>query len=144
MFQLIILTLLLNLPITPMPSESVVIGGVRGNKRFASLGDRPIVAPGKVNWWQDSARPGEGSNVVLYGHSTDVFSTLNNIQPGATITINWQGQNFAYVVRWVFVVDEDKDQREAGRWIDPTDREQLTLVTCAGDDRLIVIAEALQ
>lgn len=136
MFQLIILTLLLNLPVTPMPSETVVIGGVTGN--------RPIVAPGKVNWWQDSARPGEGSNVVLYGHSTDVFSTLNNIQPGAAITINWQGQNFAYVVRWVFVVDEDKDQREAGRWIDPTDREQLTLVTCAGDDRLIVIAEALQ
>lgn len=134
MFQIIILTLLLNLPITPMPSERVVIDGRPGN--------RPIVAPGKVNWWQNSALPGAGSNVVLYGHSTDVFSTLPTIQPGAVITIFYQGDYFRYVVTRAFVVSEADGQRvEAGRWIDPTLAERLTLVTCAGEDRLIVLAE---
>lgn len=142
MFQLIILTLLLNLPIIPMPSESVIIDGIPGN--------RPIVAPGKVNWWQNSALPGEGSNVVLYGHSRvlspskgpGVFATLHTIRPGAVITIFYQGDYFRYVVTRAFVVSEADGQRvEAGRWIDPTPAERLTLVTCSGEDRLIVIAE---
>lgn len=139
MFKLIILTLLLNLPITPMPSEQVVIDGVRGI--------RPIVAPHKVNWWQDSALPGEGSNVVLYGHSTDpqgglpgagVFAGLHTIQPGAVITVTLGGRDYGYVVSRVMVVDETEPA--SGKLIEPTEGEQLTLVTCFDNDRLIVIA----
>lgn len=133
MFQLIILTLFLNLPITPMPSESVVIDGVRGI--------RPIVSLSKVNWWQDSARPGEGGNVVLYGHSPGVFVTLHAIRPGAVINVHSQSRDYAYVVTRVFVVDQNKDQQREGRWIGPTPAERLTLVTCVGEDRLIVLAE---
>lgn len=133
MFQLIILALFLNLPITPMPSEPIVIDGVPGN--------RPIVAPGQVNWWQDSAHPGEGSNVVLYGHSPGVFSDLHKLRRGAVITVHWQGRDYGYVVTRVFVVSNSVGKVEAGHWIDPTDKERLTLVTCAGEDRLIVIGE---
>jgi sortase (surface protein transpeptidase) len=133
MFQLVILSLFLNLPITPMPSESVVLDGVRGN--------RPIVAPGKVNWWSDSAHPGENSNVVLYGHSPGVFIDLHTLKPGAIITVTRKGRDFDYVVTWVFVVKSSVGKVEAGRWIDPTPAERLTMVTCSGDDRLIVLAE---
>lgn len=144
MFQLIILTLLLNLPITPMPSERVTVDGIPGR--------RPIVSPYLVNWWQDSALPGAGSNVVLYGHSRilspvegpGVFAHLHKLTPGAVITVTSLGRDYGYIVSRVFVIDENKDQREAGLWIDPTPAERLTLVTCAGEDRLIVVAEALR
>lgn len=134
MFQLVILTLLLNLPIIPMPSEAVIFDGVPGR--------RPIVALNQVNWWQDSALPGEGSNVVLYGHSPGVFSNLHKLRRGAVITVSWQGRDYGYIVTRVFVVSNSVGKVEAGHWIDPTEDERLTMVTCAGEDRLIVIAEA--
>lgn len=135
MFQLIILTLFLNLPIIPMPSERIIFDGKPGN--------RPIVAPGQVNWWRDSAHPGEGSNVVLYGHSPGVFTDLHKLRRGAVITVSFQGRDYAYVVTRVFVVSNSVGKVEAGHWIEPTPEERLTVVTCAGEDRLIVIGEVL-
>lgn len=135
MCRLLILSLLLSELIIPMPSRMIVRDGVPGRQ--------PVVKAGAVNWWTDSAEPGEGDNVVLYGHSTDVFANLHEIQPGAVVTITWRGVDFGYVVRRVFVVDEDTTvdrQAKNGRWIDPVGHERLTMVTCAGKDRLIVIA----
>ena len=123
---LIILSILLNQPVTPMPSEVVTIGGV--------VGKRPVVSANAVNWWQQSALPGQGSNVVLYGHSPGVFSDLHGIKPGAVITVTNEGRAYGYVVIRYFVAGET-----AGYWIDPTPKERLTLVTCVGDDNLIVI-----
>lgn len=134
MFQLVILTLFLNLPITPMPSERIIFDGKPGN--------RPMVAPGQVNWWQDSAHPGEGSNVVLYGHSPGVFTDLLQLRRGAVITVTHQGRDYDYIVTRVFIVSNSVGKVEAGHWIEPTEEERLTVVTCAGEDRLIVLAEA--
>lgn len=124
---LIILSLLLNQPVIPMPSEVVTIGGV--------VGKRPVVSANAVNWWQQSAQPGQGSNVVLYGHSPGVFTDLHRIRPGAVVTVISGGRAYSYIVTRAFVVEET-----AGHWIDATAEERLTLITCAGEtDNLIVI-----
>lgn len=132
MFRLIILALLLNQAIIPMKSEQVNIGGVPGV--------RPVVSPGYINWWQESARPGQGSNIVLYGHNTDVFRDLHRIQPNAAITLTWQGRDWGYRVSRVLLVDR-KNPVENGRLISPTPIEQVTLVTCYGEGHLIIIAD---
>jgi sortase (surface protein transpeptidase) len=141
---LIILALLLNQPIVTMPHRTVTIDGITGRQ--------PIVQPGVVNWWSASAQPGQGDNIVLYGHSTDVFSELHRIQPGAIITLTWASpstcsgcsRDYGYVVKRAFVVSEGSasERAENGKLIGSTGREQLTLVTCYADkSRLIVIAE---
>lgn len=133
--KLIILIIFLSSSIVPMPSRTVTYGGITGQQ--------PIVQPGVVNWWQESAEPGQGDNVVLYGHSSDVFEDLHTIQPGAVVTVTWRGIDYGYIVKWVFIVDEDTPEQRAenGHWLRPVGQERLTMVTCAGDDRLIVIAE---
>jgi sortase (surface protein transpeptidase) len=119
-----------------MPSKFVIKDGVRGYQ--------PVVQPGVVNWLQVSAEPGEGGNVVLYGHNTDVFKNLYKITPSTVITITWVNGDYGYVVDRVLIVDESgsaQDQAKNGRLIEPTNWEQLTLVTCYGEKkRLIVIA----
>lgn len=135
MLQLIILAIALSELITPMPSRIVVVDGVTGRQ--------PIVQPGVVNWWQDSAQPGQNDNVVLYGHDRDVFRNLHRLRPGNSITLTWNGRDYHYAVVRIFVVNESgsvQQRIENGKFILPTDREQLTMVTCSGDNRIIVIA----
>jgi LPXTG-site transpeptidase (sortase) family protein len=135
MLRLIILAIALSELIIPMPSRVVNKGGL--------VGRQPIVQPGAVNWWQESAQPGQNENIVLYGHDRDVFKNLHRVRPGMTITLAWDGQDYDYTISKTFIVDEDvppAQRAENGKYILPAGREQLTLVTCYGEDRLIVIA----
>ncbi|HEX9987663.1 MAG TPA: sortase [Chloroflexia bacterium] len=103
-----------------------------------------------------SANPGEGSNVVISGHNNwrgEVFRYLENLKIGDVIQLWTQdGKEYKYKV------EEIKKLKEAGvsyaqriknaQVIEPTDHEQLTLVTCwpytTFTHRLIVIAKPLQ
>ncbi|MDQ5852262.1 MAG: class F sortase, partial [Chloroflexota bacterium] len=103
------------------------------------------------------ARPGEGSNVVFWGHVLRwrsqpkipaPFARLHELQPGARVTVvTVDGRVRRYhVTRQVWVRPSEV------QYILPTDSERITLVSCIGDKvirngeltkefRLITIAE---
>lgn len=95
------------------------------------------VAEYAVGQHKGSANPGEGSNLVLAGHVGGygkVFRDLYYVKPGDEITIYSKGQEYLYVVQERLVLLEEgvpPEQRAANaRYIDPTDHEVVTLITC--------------
>ena len=117
----------------------------------------PIVPKHDVGWYNASALPGAGSNVVFWGHvlrwldSPNVpapFGRLNEAEPGTSIVVTLSnGRQYPYrITQKVQVRPEEVE------YILPTDGERLTLVSCIGDNviqegvltkefRLITIAE---
>ncbi|GAC1541287.1 MAG: hypothetical protein NVS2B7_13920 [Herpetosiphon sp.] len=97
----------------------------------------PIVPRHDVGWYAGSARPGQGSNVVMWGHvlrfrdSPEIpapFADLQNLQLGATIkVISAGGQVHRY--RLEQQVRERPDQLDL---LQPTRTERLTLISCIG------------
>lgn len=95
------------------------------------------VAEYAVGHHQGSANPGEGSNVVLAGHVGGygkVFKDLFYIQPGAEVVVYIGEQQHRYVIEERLVLNEvgvPPQQRAANaQYIEPTNEETLTLVTC--------------
>ncbi len=118
----------------------------------------PVVPKHDVGWYNLSATPGQGENVVLWGHVLRFrnaphipapFARLNEAPVGARITLyTADGAEHAYVVTQQVWVTPDQVE-----YILPTGREQVTMVSCIGDKvivngatvdmthRLITIAE---
>lgn len=118
----------------------------------------PIVPKHDVGWYNLSATPGQGENVVLWGHALRFrnaphipapFARLKEAPVGAHITLyTADGAEHAYVVTQQVWVTPDQVE-----YILPTGREQVTMVSCIGDKvivngatvdmthRLITIAE---
>ncbi len=119
----------------------------------------PIVPDHDVGWYTLSAGPGEGENIVLWGHVLRFtaapkipapFAHLKELQIGAAIVLyDFDGSPHNYVVRQQIWVTPDQVQ-----WILPQGHEMVTLVSCIGDNvisddghvadkehRLITIAE---
>lgn len=95
------------------------------------------VAEYAVGQHKGSANPGERGNVVLAGHVGGygkVFRDLYYVKPGDEITIYSNGQQYLYVVQERLVLLEEgvsPEQRAANaRYIEPTDHEVVTLITC--------------
>ncbi|NJN15037.1 MAG: class F sortase [Oscillochloris sp.] len=121
----------------------------------------PIVPDHDIGWYELSAAPGAGENIVLWGHvlrfrhAPDLpapFAHLKDVPVGARITlINQDGERFAYVVSRQIWVTPDQVQ-----YILPQGREMVTMVSCIGDQviedgevtdmthRLITIAEPVR
>ncbi len=98
----------------------------------------PIVPRHDVGWFNGSAMPGQGSNVVFWGHvlrwksSPNIpapFARLQELQPGARITVfTVDGKRWRYrVTKQVWVRPEQVE------YVMPTGTERLTLVSCIGD-----------
>ncbi len=119
----------------------------------------PIVPKHDVGWYNLSARPGEGENVVFWGHvlrwkdSPDIpapFANLKNAQIGDKVVVyTADGTEHAYAVTQQVWATPDQVQ-----YILPVGSERVTLVSCIGDKvigeqgvelthRLITIAEPL-
>ena len=117
----------------------------------------PIVPKHDVGWYDRSAMPGQGSNVVFWGHvlrwldTPDIpapFARVHELQPGAPILITTaDGQ-----VRQYRVTNQVQVRPEDVGYVLPTETERVTLVSCIGDKviqegvltkefRLITIAE---
>lgn len=102
----------------------------------------PIVPNHDVGWYKLSARPGQGENVVLWGHVLRFrsapnipapFARLHEVPVGASITLyTADGAAHAYVV--AEQVWATPDQVE---YILPTGGERLTLVSCIGDKVIV-------
>lgn len=105
-------------------------------------------------WHQNSARPGQGSNVVFSGHNAStggqVFAQLDNLQLGDEITL-WTDldETHTYQVVEKNIIRTFAMSREAEEYLQtitqPTNQEQLTLITCwpswSNTHRLVVIAQ---
>ncbi|HEU5102076.1 MAG TPA: class F sortase [Roseiflexaceae bacterium] len=140
----------------------IVIDAVDIDQKIVSVGlDKnriPIVPSHDVGWYNLSAQPGQGDNVVFWGHVLRFrqtpkipapFARLKEVKPGAEIVIYDQaGKTHTYVVKQqVWALPSEVE------YILPKDREMITLVSCIGDKvinngevvdeshRLITIAE---
>ncbi len=121
----------------------------------------PIVPKHDAGWFTESATPGQGENIVLWGHALrfrdqpDVpapFGRLNQLKPGARMLLyDAMGKAYAYTITHQLLVTPDQVT-----YILPTGKERVTLVSCIGDQvigrdgavvnmthRLITIAEPL-
>ena len=111
------------------------------------------VAEYAAGWHKNSARLGDGGNVVMSGHNNilgSVFRELDQLKRGDAITV-WAGeQAFTYQIDQVVIVPEKyatpAQQKDNVKWIGPFDDNRLTLVSCWPRDdnthRIIVVARA--
>jgi LPXTG-site transpeptidase (sortase) family protein len=141
--------------------ERLVIAEIGLDRPLVSVGldsqRVPIVPNHDVGWYNLSARPGEGENIVLWGHvlrfrsRPDLpapFARLKELDLGTEIILyDAAGTARRYVVTRQVQVTPDQVA-----YILPQGRELLTLVSCIGDKvvvdssvelthRLITIAE---
>lgn len=120
----------------------------------------PIVLDREVAWYNLSAKPGQGENVVFWAHVLRFIATPNipapfervqELKPGALIIVTAaDGKQARYRVTQAVRVKPNQVE-----YIMPTGKEQLTLVSCIGDkviengivtktQRLVTIAEPVQ
>jgi len=111
------------------------------------------VAKFAAGFHRGSAYPGHLGNTVISGHvrsrtSGDVFLHLSDLLPGDDVYLYADEQEFHYVVTQQMLLKEkgvpEEIRRENAKWIQPTDDERLTLVSCwppvKPDLRVVVIA----
>ncbi len=110
------------------------------------------VADYAAGWHRNSARPGEGENIVISAHHNikgQIFRYTINLEVGDVVTLYEQGQPHSYTVTDKFIVKEVGEplsvRRANARWIGPFGEERLTMVTCwpfsSNTHRAIVIAK---
>lgn len=75
------------------------------------------------------------ARIVLAGHSYGAFEELYELRAGDSVLV-WN----AYTIEAYTVTDTHTVAVTDTRWLMPTQEETLTLITCAGDERLIVNA----
>ena len=148
------------------PPARIVIGAIALDRPLLAVGldqeSTPIVPKHDAGWFTGSAVPGQGDNVVLWGHalrfrdSPDVpapFGRLSELKPGASIVLydDQGGQHDYTLTRQVWATPDQVD------YILPQGRERLTLISCIGQQviagdgavvsmshRLVTIAEPAQ
>jgi sortase A len=110
------------------------------------------VADFVVSWHETSGYPGRVGNTVLNGHHNikgEVFRYLVDLQPGDRVHVYAQEQRYTYAVTEKHILKEKGEpldvRRENAGWIEPTDDERLTMITCwpytNNTHRLVVIAK---
>ena len=104
-----------------------------------------------AGWHHSSARIGQNGNTVLNGHHNihgEIFRDLEELDVGAEITLFDPLQSYSYTVTEVLIIEEKNQPIEVrvenAQWIEETEDERLTLVTCwpytDNSHRLIVVA----
>ena len=108
----------------------------------------------KAGWHNSSAPLGEKGNTVLNGHHNiygEVFRDLVDLQEGDEIIIHDKDQTFHYQVTLTHILSERGESIEVrlenATWIEPTEDERLTLITCwpytDNSHRVVVVAEPI-
>ncbi|MEW5960833.1 MAG: sortase [Chloroflexota bacterium] len=114
------------------------------------------VPENEAGWHLNSARPGDGSNVVISGHNGStgghIFGDLSEVEVGDQITL-WtdRAAPFQYQISETQIVPafnaSESNLEYLRTVIQPTQAEQLTLITCwpawTNTHRFIVIAHPL-
>jgi len=142
--RLVIPAIGLDAPIVPVGWETRVV-----NDTGISLWD--VVDFFAAGWHINSARPGQGGNVVLSGHHNvygEVFRDLEHLKPLDDITVYIGETAYHYSVTALRILKEEGQpadvRKQNASCMLPTEYERLTLVTCwpysGNSHRLIVIA----
>lgn len=142
--MLIIPSIDLQAPIDPVSYKVVEADGETYEQWFAPDSRT-------VGWHQTSAALGRPGNTVLNGHHNifgEVFRDLHKLEVGDLLMIQSGSRFFEYVVGRVEILPERYqtiDTRlENSRWIQPSEDERITLVTCwpyeSNTHRVIVVA----
>ena len=147
--------------VTPGQPVQLTIPAIKLNYKPLSVGlDEqrvPIVPKHDVGWYNLSAMPGQGENIVFWGHVLRFkaapkipapFARVKELKPGDLVIVTTaNGAEARYKVTQSVQVMPDQV-----KYILPTGKEQVTLVSCIGDNvvsggevtkqyRLITIAE---
>lgn len=110
------------------------------------------VADYVVGWHETSSYPGQVGNIVLNGHHNikgEVFRYLVDLEMGDQVHVYAQDQRYTFAVSEKHILKEKGEpldvRRENARWIEPTEDERLTMITCwpytNNTHRLVVIAK---
>lgn len=105
-----------------------------------------------VAHYKGTAKPGDGSNIFIFGHSSfyfwkpgdykEIFKPLDGLEKGDVIIIWREGKEYKYTVTEIKLVEPTEVSV-----LNPTKTEQLTLMTCwppgTTEKRLIVIAKPI-
>jgi len=109
------------------------------------------VAKYAVGHHTGSGNPGQGTNIVLAGHSGGfgaVFRRLADLQPGDEVLLNGDGRQYLYVVEEVLFLKEVgvpmEERLRNAQYMAPTTEERVTMITCwpvrVYDHRIVVWA----
>lgn len=151
----------------PAPAQAastpnrIVISAIGLDQPLVSVGldgnNVPIVPKHNVGWYNYSARPGQGDNIVLWGHVLRFknapnipapFARMKELAPGTRVVLyDDQGNPRTYAVTKQVWATPDQVS-----YILPQGKEMVTMVSCIGDKvivsnsvelthRLITIAE---
>jgi sortase (surface protein transpeptidase) len=149
-------------PVRASAPSRIVIDDIKLDYRPVSVGlDKrliPIVPDHDVGWYNLSSGPGEGDNIVFWGHVLRFtnapkipapFARVKELAPGASVVLyDSAGNEHRYVVKQQIWVRPDQIE-----YILPQGKEMVTMVSCIGDKvisngevideshRLITIAE---
>lgn len=100
-----------------------------------------------------SSKPGEGSNIVVFGHSSfykdqpgefkEIFKNIDQLSQNDEIIIWYKNKEYKYLIRETMIVDPQDV------WVTkPTEKEQVTISTCyppgTTQQRFIVMAELIR
>lgn len=125
----------------PVKPVQLRIGAIKLNESLLPVGldrqGRPVAPKHKVGWYMHSARPGQGENVVLWGHVLRwkdaprvpaPFERLKDVKLGAEVSVVMSNRR-AYRYR---VTRKVWARPNMVQFILPTGSERLTLVSCVG------------
>jgi sortase (surface protein transpeptidase) len=129
-------------PASAVAPVRIVIPAINLDRKLVSVGlDRnriPVVPDHEIGWYNLSAQPGQGENVVLWGHVLRFratphipapFARLKELAVGARLTL-YTEDGSAHSYQIVDHIWATPDQVE---YILPKGRELVTLVSCIGD-----------
>lgn len=92
-------------------------------------GSKWTVSADSASYLLQSARPGEGGNIIIYGHNTrPILGNIRALKGNETITLTTEdGTEHLYRVDSLTEVAPNQTQL-----LQPTDTEVLTIYTCSG------------
>lgn len=137
-----------HLIIPKLDLEAPVIADVDGANQEAYF----TALENGIAHFQGTSKPGEGSNIFIFGHSSfywykpgnykEIFKNLENLQIGDGIILWYQKKEYQYQVTEIKVVNPQEIDV-----LKPSQKEQVSLMTCVPPGttlkRLIVIAQPL-
>jgi LPXTG-site transpeptidase (sortase) family protein len=140
------------IPAIDINSPVVAVGWI--SKETAE--GRPVIewdSPESLaGWVVTSALPGDGSNIILYGHNNlhaSIFRDLGKLRAGDEISLKTGEGKLVYRVSEVLFLQttfaDPETLKSYEQYLQPTKEEQLTIISCwppaSNTHRVVVVAE---
>jgi LPXTG-site transpeptidase (sortase) family protein len=91
--------------------------------------NRWTISDKQASYLDQSARPGEEGNIIVYGHNTrKIMGNIRALKGNEDITLTTEeGVEHVYTIETIVEVDPSDT-----KYLEPTSEETLTLYTCSG------------